>query len=129
VSGASLEPQLLDFTNGHHVLCGHSVGTVTKLAGEVTTLSIKRGVGEAILAVRDGLGHDHVGVGHRGTESGNQEGFGEHHVDEGNFFDCSTGNLKNGDPIRTRRKGSNGKGLDVGSRESRTGQGFLSQKS
>jgi hypothetical protein len=44
-------------------------------------------------------------------------------------FDGSTGNFGIVDPIRTRRKGSNGKGLDVGSCESGTDQGFLRQKS
>jgi hypothetical protein len=44
-------------------------------------------------------------------------------------FDGSTGKFDIVDPIRTRRKGSNGKGLDVGSCESGTDQGFLHQKS
>jgi hypothetical protein len=71
--------------NLHNVLRRHGVGTIAKLAREVTALGIKWGVGKGGLAIRDGLGHEHVGVGHRGTESGDQEGFSEHLVDEEDF--------------------------------------------
>jgi hypothetical protein len=129
MSGLTLEMQLLPTATLHNIFRRHSVGVTANLAGEVTTLCLQRRVVEGILAIRDGLGHEHVGVGRGRTEDGDQEGFGEHHVDEEDFFVGSTGKFEIVDPIRTRRKGSNGKGLDVGSRESGTDQGFLRQKS
>lgn len=86
MSGTALEPQLLDRTNGHDVLLTDVVDAATELAGEVATESLKRGVGEGVLAVRDGLGHDHVGVHDRSTENGDHKGFGEHREDERNFW-------------------------------------------
>ena len=76
----------------------------------------------------DDLVGAHVGVHDRSTEHGDHEKFGEHREDE-ETFDGSTVKFKVGYPIRTSRKGSGSKGLDVGSRESRTDQGFLRQKS
>jgi hypothetical protein len=85
MSGLALKVELLTTATLHDVFRRHSVGVTSKLAGEVTTLCLQRRVVKGVLAIRDGVSHEHVGVGRRGTEDGDQEGFGEHHVDEEDF--------------------------------------------
>jgi hypothetical protein len=85
MSGLALEMELLPTATLHDIFRCHSVGVTTKLAGEVTALRIHRRVVEGVLAVGDRLGHEHMGIGHRRTEGGDQDGFGEHH-DEVDFL-------------------------------------------
>lgn len=115
VGGAAFEGQGVGRADGNGVLLRDIKCARAKLARKVAAIRSQGRIVEGVLAIRDRVGHDHMSVNRRGTQCGNQNRLREHHGDEldGNEVFGARQIFISANPIRTRRFGSDRKGLDL----------------